>query len=167
MDTGDSAFWQFSLQFYRRPEVPALCLILQDQQGADINLLFFIFFMAVNGRQLTPDEVRRIDACICDWRKHIVQPLRALRRELKGGIAPIDRQTSETLRAAIQRDELLAERLQQEALERAFPLYTTGTSAAPGAAIIANIAAYGALAGTLPEAPVNKLLRSLMDEFSI
>jgi uncharacterized protein (TIGR02444 family) len=167
MDTGAGAFWQFSLRYYRRPEVSALCLQWQDEFGVDVNLLFFICFLAIHGRRLTPGEVRHIDAHIADWRKRAVQPLRALRRALKGGIAPVDPQAAESLRGAIKRDELQAERLQQEALERAFPAASTGNPSEPRAAAAANIAAYSSLTGALPQTAVDTLLTALFEEFSV
>ena len=167
MDTGASAFWRFSLRFYQQPAVPPVCIALQDQHGVDVNLLFFILFLAVNGRRLTADDVRRIDACIRDWRTRVVQPLRAIRRELKSGIAPIDTQAAAALRSAIKRDELLAERLQQETLEWEFLVQSTGSPAAPRVAAIANVASYGAMIGVLPEAGVTTLLTALAAEFSV
>ena len=167
MNEGDSAFWRFSLRFYRRPEVSALCLTLQDEYGIDVNCLFFILFLAINGRQLTPGEARRIDAHTRDWRRRVVQPLRAIRRDLKGGIAPMDTQATAALRSAIKRDELHAERLQQETLEQTFLVQSIGTATAPGMATAANIAAYSTLTGALPEAAVNALLTSLAEEFSV
>ena len=166
MNAGESAFWQFSLRFYQRPEVPAVCLTLQDQHGVDVNLLFFILFLSLNGRHLKTDEVRRIDACVRAWRLRVVQPLRALRRDLKSGIAPVETEAAQALRGAIKRDELLAERLQQEALEREFPVASTGSPAEPRAAAAkANVAAYTSVIGALPEVLVNTLLEALADEF--
>lgn len=165
MEAGESAFWQFSLRFYRRPEVPTLCIALQDHHGVDVNLLFFMMFLGLHGRQVTAADVRRADACIGDWRQRVVQPLRTLRRDLKGGMAHFDPQATEALRSAIKRDELQAERLQQEALERQFPLHDTGVAAAPRLAAGANIAAYAATAGELPDGPVNTLLTALFEEF--
>ena len=161
----DSAFWRFSLRFYRRPEVADACIKLQDNAGIDVNLLFFIMFLAINERSLEAEEMRRIDLCIREWRTRVVQPLRAVRRDLKGGIRPVDAAAAEVLRSAIKRDELQAERVQQETLEREFPLLSTGARAAPRVAAAANIAAYAALVGALPVAPVNILLNALADEF--
>jgi uncharacterized protein (TIGR02444 family) len=162
----DSAFWQFSLRLYGQPEVAATCLALQDQQGVDVNLLFFILFLATNERRITADEIRRVDAHIHAWRTRVVQPLRAIRRNLKGGIAPIDTTAAEALRSAIKRDELQAERLQQEILERDFPPVSLGAHAPVRVAAEANIAAYGEIIGTLPAAPVNTLLAALSNAFS-
>lgn len=167
MSERDSAFWRFSLRLYRRPEVPALCLDLQDQFNVDVNLLFFILFLAINERQLTLDDVRRIDTHVCAWRSRVVQRLRALRRDLKGGVAPMDMRAAEALRNAIKRNELQAERLQQEALEREFPAHATGSTAAPRVAAAANIKAYGSLIGALPNATINALLTALTAEFSV
>ena len=175
MNAGESAFWLFSLRFYQRPQVAPLCLALQDNHGVDVNVLFFLFYFAVNQRQLTIDEVRRIDRSIRNWRLTVVQPLRAIRRGLKTGIAPVAPAANEALRSSIKRDELLAERLQQETLEREFPLATTGFQATPGTAAAENISAYSAVVcamksntgAGLPESAVNTLLKALAQEFEI
>ena len=167
MSESNSDFWRFSLRFYRRPEVAGLCLVLQDKHGVDVNLLLFVLYLAINGRQITLVDVRRFDASIRDWRTRVVQPLRAIRRDLKNAIAPIDLQNAESLRSAIKRDELQAERLQQAALEQEFPLQTTGSSAASRDAVTANINACGALTGALPGAETRALLTALSEEFSV
>ena len=166
MSTKDLDFWQFSLQFYSRAEIPSVCITLQDDYGIDINLLFFILFLAKNQRLLTTEDIRRIDSSICSWRQKVVQPLRAIRRELKSGVTPVDKESAEVLRSAIKRDELQAERLQQEALERGFPLENTGSAAEPLTAAKANIDAYASILGTsLPQNAVNSLLNALAAEF--
>jgi len=167
MPAGESAFWQFSLRFYRRREVPALCLQLQDECGIDVNVLFFILFLATNGRRVAADEMRRIDDSVSDWRRQVVQRLRAIRRGLKAGIAPVEGEAAEALRSAIKRDELQAERLQQEALEREFPLGAIGQAAMPRDAAAANVAAYGAIIGGWDEKAANALLAALAAEFSL
>jgi len=167
MDEARGAFWQFSLRLYRRPAVPAQCLTLQDQHGVDVNVLFFLLYLALNGRRLSPDEVERIDAAVSNWRLHVVQPLRAIRRDLKSGIAPAAPHAAQALREAIKRDELQAERLQQEALEREFPAAATGIPAAPRTAAAANIAAYETLTGALPLSAVDILLAALFEVFSV
>ena len=174
MDAGESAFWQFSLRFYRRAQVAPACITLQDELGVDVNVLFYLLYLAVNQRSLTAEEVRRIDASIRAWRLTIVHPLRAIRRDLKSGITPVELADSEALRSAIKRDELHAERLQQETLEREFPLSTTGTQAALQVAAAANLAAYSTAinamnrnnaSGGLPESVVQTLLSALAAEF--
>lgn len=170
MSDGDSAFWRFSLRFYAHDGVPTLCLHLQDAHGVDVNLLFFMLFLASHGRRLATDEVRRIDHTAAVWRERAVKPLRALRRDLKAGVTAMDAQTVEQLRSDIKRCELHAERMQQEMLERAFPAAALGTPDIATSAATANVAAYGSLLGngsnTLPAHTVSALLQSFDRELA-
>jgi uncharacterized protein (TIGR02444 family) len=166
MSKSESAFWRFSLRFYARDGVAPLCLTLQDQHGVDVNVLFFLLFFSLQQRRLSAADVQRIDRAAAAWRAHAVQPLRALRRDLKNGVAAMDAQATEALRSDIKRCELHAERLQQEMLEHAFPADTTGTQSTVHEATAANIAAYGAVVGTLPDELVKNLLRLFEEEFA-
>lgn len=170
MNGGDSAFWRFSLRFYAREGVPPLCLQLQDAHGADVNYLFFILFLASHGRRLTAADVRRIHEATAEWRERAVKPLRALRRDLKDGVAGMDAQTVESLRSGIKRCELHAERLQQEMLERTFPAAEQGTPDTAANAAAANVAAYGSLLGNgtngLPAETVRMLLTAFDKELA-
>jgi uncharacterized protein (TIGR02444 family) len=161
----DSAFWRFSLRFYRRPEVPPLCLKLQDEHDVDVNCLFFVLFLAVNRRAVTVEDVRRIDDAIAAWRQLVVQPLRRLRQAMKSGVAPVAVLASGPLRDAIKRDELQSEQLQQLAMEHAFAVESTGVQMAPREAAKANLAAYGDFVGGLPIAAISSLINSLGAEF--
>lgn len=166
MGTSDSAFWRFSLRFYARDGVAPICLALQDQQGVDVNLFFLLLFLASKQRRLTTVEVQRIDHAAAAWRTRAVQPLRALRRDLKNGVAAMDAQATEALRSEIKRCELHAERLQQEMLERAFPAVSIGEASAVHEAATANIAAYGAVIGVLPADLVQMLLELFIKEIA-
>ena len=156
-----SPFWNFSLQFYARPQVATACLELQDNAGADVNVLLYLLFLARHDRQLGRSDVARIDSLVSSWRTEVVQPLRALRRRLKSGVAAIDTAASEGLRADIKRIELESERIEQHTLERGAPAAAIGSPAASrSAAARANLAAYGELLGGLPAAPVTILLEA-------
>ena len=161
-----SAFWRFSLRFYAREGVPPLCLTLQDQHGIDINLLFLLLFFATQQRRVNRADVQKMNDITAAWRARAVQPLRALRRDLKNGVTGMDARATETLRNDIKRCELHAERLQQEMLERAFPAATTGVSCPVMEAATQNIAAYSALTGALPAELVCNLLTLFATEFS-
>ncbi len=145
MNEGESAFWQFSLRFYGRPGVPELCLALQDEHDVDVNLLFLLIFLAKQGRRLSVGDVRAIDCETAAWRTNVVQPLRALRRQLKNGFPPMDAAVTEALRGEIKRCELQAEKLQQEMMEQRFAADAVGAPCDMREAAAANIAAYGAL----------------------
>lgn len=155
----ESPFWQFSLDFYSRPGVADACLELQDSAGVDVNVMFYVLFLASQLRQIDRIDAAHIDASIKGWREIAVIPLRTLRRKLKTGIEPVSVDDTESLRSAVKRIELAAERIEQESLERNVPAATVGVQAkTEAAAAQANLAAYGALLNGLPDAPVAVLL---------
>ena len=86
-------------------------------------------------------------------------PLRTLRRKLKTGIEPVATADSDSLRSAVKRLELEAERIEQQWLERTHPSAAAGKSAASKlSAAQANISAYGEVLNGLPDPPVSTLL---------
>jgi uncharacterized protein (TIGR02444 family) len=154
----ESPFWRFSLRFYARPAISAACLVLQDEGGADVNLLLFLLFLAEHQRQVTKDDVARLDAAIRAWRDCVVKPLRELRRALKAGVGTIPVTVSEGFRGQIKRLELESEQIEQHMLER-FDGASLGRPAASQAgAAEANLAAYGAYLGALPASAVATIL---------
>jgi uncharacterized protein (TIGR02444 family) len=160
----DSDFWRFSLRFYALPGVADACISLQDRHRVDVNVLLFLLFLARSGRAIDQDEAARIDAEVRAWRDGVVVPLRSARRNLRTQIDPIDRDDAEALRAKVKHTELEAERIEQETLERMHPANSTGTQVASReAAARANLSAYGALLGGLPDdllAPVLQAFNS-------
>jgi uncharacterized protein (TIGR02444 family) len=156
-----SEFWRFSLAFYARPHVADACLELQDSAGVDVNVMFYLLFLAINQRQLDTADVARIDARVKAWRELAIVPLRTLRRGLKTGIEPLPVKDTDALRNAVKRIELDAERLQQEWLQQHAPISSVGTqSTSQVAAAQANLASYGSLLNGLPDAPVKILLEA-------
>lgn len=150
-------FWQFSLRLYRVPGVAPACLRLQDEAGADVNVLFFLLWNASRGARLSAATIAAADRQVAPWREAAVRPLRAVRRSLKDdGVLP-DAAAAEAFRDRVKGLELEAERLQQEALF-AFsqtrlgstvpvpPLQQAG-GAQPDDAAAAHIEAYQALCG--------------------
>ena len=157
-------FWDFSLDFYARPGVPAACLELQDRAGVDVNVLLFLLHLAAHGRALDRAGVAQIDAAVTDWRAQVVQPLRTARRALKAPSPAFAGADSAALRSAIKRDELEAERIQQQTIAALFPPATSGTAAAPAAALRANLDAYAAHLGPLPAEALAVLVARFADE---
>lgn len=157
--SGHSPFWKFSLEFYARPRVAPACLELQDAAGADVNVLFYLLFLAQQCRQMDRGDVVRIDAAVLSWRDRVVRPLRTLRRDLKNPIAPSGAEAAAALRTDVKRIELEAEHIEQQMLERLFPAPTIGTQA-PSAeeAARSNVETYAKVLGGLPAAPVELLL---------
>jgi uncharacterized protein (TIGR02444 family) len=155
-----SPFWKFSLGFYRRPGMAEACIALQEQCGADVNLLLFLLWQATQRRQASVAEVTALEHKIAPWREATVVPLRAIRRALKNKTTLVEKATAEAFRSRVKAVELEAERLQQEAmyaLARSSP--PAATMASAEAAARASLAAYGSICRTaFPEAVVATLL---------
>lgn len=110
--------WRFALAFYGRPGVADACLELQDRHGTDVPLLIWGLWAAVAKGRMPDAECLEAARRVAEpWRRDVVAPLRAVRRRLKHGPAPIAPTTASTgLRDRIKGLELEAERLQLAAL---------------------------------------------------
>ncbi len=108
----DNPLWQYSLSRYSLPGVEALCLVAQDDYGIDVNLLLLAAWLGEQGLVLTAADVADIDAAVEPWRREVVLPLRALRRQWRGLPAVAG------LRDDIKALELRAEQQLQEQLWR-------------------------------------------------
>ena len=116
----DHPFWDFSLEIYGRKSVGVACLGLQDEIGADVNMLLFCCWTAVTGAvRLGDDRIRQALSAIGPWQTEVVHPLRALRRRLKQGFDGVAEERSQALRRAIQAIEIDAEHLEQLTLAAA------------------------------------------------
>ena len=77
-------FWRHAVALYGAPGVKAACLALQDEHGADVNLLLYgAYAGAVMGRRLDDAAWRTLVAGTEVWRTEIVQAVRAVRRRAK------------------------------------------------------------------------------------
>jgi uncharacterized protein (TIGR02444 family) len=141
--TSGSPFWRFSLHFYRLPGVADACIALQEEGGADVNLLLFLLWHAAQGRALSTAEIAGLEQTIAVWRERAVIPLRAIRRALKSPQGLIETGAAEAFRTRIKAVELEAERLQQEAMYELVRESLLGEVApSVAAAARANVAAY-------------------------
>jgi uncharacterized protein (TIGR02444 family) len=111
-----SAFWTFSLGFYRQVGVPDACLELQDRCGVDVNIVLFLLWSATLRRRLEVSQTRALADRVRGWQNDVVMPIRNLRRLLKTPPPLLDQGTAELFRAKIKAVELESERLQQEAM---------------------------------------------------
>ena len=161
MNDAPSAFWDFSLHFYAKPGIPAACLELQDRAGADVNVVLFLLYLASHRRRITQSDMTALDSTVALWREQVVRPLRTARRHLKIAGQPFVGEPAARLREEIKRNELAAERIQQLALEQQFPCATFGEAAdSTTAAASANLQAYAARLGPLPDRAVGTLLQT-------
>ncbi|MEQ9465207.1 MAG: TIGR02444 family protein [Haliea sp.] len=100
--------WEFSLQLYARPGVAEACIEAQDHYAADVNLLLYAAWLAQQGLELDPGQWQALAAGVDEWRRRVVAPLRALRRDWKA--LP----DAAALREQVRALELAAEQAQQE-----------------------------------------------------
>jgi uncharacterized protein (TIGR02444 family) len=110
------AFWAFTLSLYGRAGVPEACLALQDRDGLDVNLALWCLWTGATGRALAASQIDSAKAACRPWRDGVLEPLRALRRHMKAGIASVDKALSDPLREQVKKSELAAERVQHAIL---------------------------------------------------
>jgi uncharacterized protein (TIGR02444 family) len=136
-------FWNFSLGLYGRPGVAPALLGLQDALGLDVNMLVFCCWAATKGRALSAADLATVEAVAEPWQTEVVVPLRALRRRLKGGFAPLPPARVEAYRKGFSDLEIEGEHIAQEAMETAFTALPNASAAAAGPALTAaNLKAY-------------------------
>src|SRR5579863_5284687 len=156
--TATTPFWRFSLNFYRQAGVSDACIALQDGCGVDVNLLLFLFWLASESRQLSRDDVKKLDDQVRDWRNLTIVPIRDARRKLKGAATLVEPGKQEVFRNKVKAVELEAERLQQEALYDFTKSGPLGMQAPASTAARTNVAAYARVMGlTFPQAAVDLL----------
>jgi uncharacterized protein (TIGR02444 family) len=158
-DTATTPFWRFSLHFYRQTGVSDACIALQDGCGVDVNLLLFLFWLASEGRQLSADEVKKLDGQVRSWRELTIVPIRDTRRKLKGAPTLVEPGQQEAFRNKVKTVELEAERLQQEALYNFTKSGPLGMPAPAKDAARFNVAAYEhAMGKSFPKQAVDVLI---------
>jgi uncharacterized protein (TIGR02444 family) len=155
-----SPLWRFAVTLYREPGVADACLRLQDEAGADVNIVFFLLWNASQMRQYSAADVKATDGMVADWRATAVVPMRAIRRALKDAPVLPDNGVVEDYRTKVKGLELEAERLEHEALLDFFQESAPGTSvASPTDAARENLAAYESyLATSFPKDSVQTIL---------
>lgn len=110
-------FWNFSLKLYRQPGVESLCLKLQQDGQADINILLWLCWLETKSIPVDHKQIQQAEAHIARWNQEAVWPLRALRTEMKQRYGTSD-VAIEATRSAIKKAELQAERVVQIRLEQ-------------------------------------------------
>lgn len=120
-------FWDWSLEIYGRSVVEASLLDLQYRLGLDVNLLLFACWIGATGRGcLSDSEWARLIDGTDDWRTNVIEPIRAVRRHLKGrGDMP----GASKLRERVKALELEAEHAAQLAIAGMAPKMSESSAA--------------------------------------
>jgi len=114
----DNPFWRFSLSLYQLKRIKDACLQLQDDSGANINLVFFAIWTAQQRLRFSPDW-RNAFQQLENWHRDYTLQLRRQRNELKLIAEKADKNEDGPLhrmREHIQKAELLAEQQEQAVL---------------------------------------------------
>ncbi|MDA0951761.1 MAG: TIGR02444 family protein [Proteobacteria bacterium] len=113
-----SAFWTYTLEFYRRDGVQPAVIHLQDARGADVNLLIHAAWTAaLDLPATTPAGAAALAASVAAWRETAIEPLRAVRNALRPGVAYVPEEECKALRGQVLKLEIEAERVEQALLE--------------------------------------------------
>ncbi len=117
-----SAFWSFTLEVYGRQGVQPSVIHLQDDRGADVNLLLYAMWTASLGLPVfDAARARELADAVEAWRDTAIEPLRAVRTALRGGVAHAPGEDAEALRKQVLKLEIEAERVEQVIIESATP----------------------------------------------
>lgn len=140
-------FWRFSLRVYRAPGVQEACLALQEDCGADVNLLLLCGWLGRDGRALDKRRLRQAMACVGTWQSDVIAPVRAARRAIKRNPPP-GAEAAQALRKQILALELELEYVEQSMLADLAAHWPAPSRRAPAReAIEASLARYMALLG--------------------
>lgn len=168
-DHGDdeSPLWQFALQLYSVPQVSAACLALQDNHGADVNMILLCSWVGRHGAYLPRQQIAILDQLVLPWRTEVIGPLRALRRQLKAPVGPVGPDRSGVFRETIKCAELQAEKIQLDVLFQALETLPAKNAikADRGGVIRSNLLHYLAMRGVnSEEVTVRAFLETLVSE---
>jgi uncharacterized protein (TIGR02444 family) len=148
----DGTFWSFTLGLYGKPGVAPALIGLQDRLGLDVNMLLYCCWAGADGRLLSRDDLKAVEAVAEPWQSEVVRPLRALRRRLKGGFDAMPAERVQSYRKRINELEIEGEHIAQTAMaEPPRGQRAAGVSAA--AAVAANLKGYLKLRHAPADAP--------------
>jgi uncharacterized protein (TIGR02444 family) len=113
-------FWNFSVRTYRTAGVPDACLSLQNDYGADVNMLLYCCWIGACIGRFDHELFARASAFSTLWADHVVVPLRSARTWMKQSgcdTDPVPTDACMQLREEIKSVEFAAEKMQQQVLE--------------------------------------------------
>ncbi len=148
----DSTFWSFTLGLYGKPGVAPALIGLQDRLGLDVNMLLYCCWTGADGRLLSRDDLKAVEAVAEPWQSEVVRPLRALRRRLKGGFGAMPAERVQSYRKRVNELEIEGEHIAQNAMGQP-PRGERQAGASAAAAVAANLKAYLKLRHAPVDAP--------------
>lgn len=84
----ENPFWRYSLALYAHMQ--PWCLRLQDQYGANVNLLLFCCYSGAKGHRLSQQQLAELQQLVSGWDSTVIKPLRDIRRQLSAQVLGAD-----------------------------------------------------------------------------
>ncbi|MAH73222.1 MAG: TIGR02444 family protein [Cellvibrionales bacterium TMED49] len=108
--------WNFSLAAYGQRGIESLCLKLQRDINADINVLLYLLWLSTFKRQLKSDQILGVINVTKFWQSQVVKPIRETRKTFKTSPDLSDNAFKEETYSDLLELELIAEKLAQKQL---------------------------------------------------
>ena len=118
MNFPDSELWNFSEQTYALPEVEGICLKLQNEYDADINIILYCLWVAEKSVELSQGDIGLLIQTTEPWQKTILRPLRDARKMMKQHIIAMPSDILDQTVSNLTEMEINAEHMSQLALEK-------------------------------------------------
>ncbi|MDH3694704.1 MAG: TIGR02444 family protein [Gammaproteobacteria bacterium] len=168
--SNENDFWNFTLAAYPAEGVQQSVIYLQDNCGADVNLLFYCCWAGSRGGQLSEDDLKQADAAVNTWREQVTKPLRAIRDNIKDREELSKPEGAMDVRGKILGAEIDSERIAQGILESQLPDDQETTDNDPYQLATHNLRRYFKnlsqdISGKNLDAIVNLLRGAFPDEF--
>ena len=113
-------FWDFSVRTYRTDGVPEACLSLQNDYGADVNMLLYCGWVGAYYGRFDDALFSKASGFADKWADEVVRPLRSARTWMKQSGCheePMSTEQCMSFREEIKSVEFAAEKMQQQVLE--------------------------------------------------
>lgn len=79
----NDSFWDHACVVYRKPDIEAACLQLQDDEAVNVPLLLGCCWVALYYGEMNADQVKQFKALSITWTETCIQPLREIRQNMK------------------------------------------------------------------------------------
>jgi uncharacterized protein (TIGR02444 family) len=117
------SLWTFACKLYNKPTVKNTCLQLQENYGVDVPLLLASCWVVECGGVLSCKQVSILQDIATQWQTQSIQPLRALRQQMKLTIPTAYSAAWMLVREQVKTTELLAEQQLLQILESSIQQY--------------------------------------------
>lgn len=118
MDYPESELWNYSTHIWTLPGVEDLCIRLQTEYDADVNLLIYCLWLGEQKRCLNDDDLQVMLDTVKPWQT-MIKPLRDSRRMMQQQLIAMPSELVEQTIANMKEMEINAEHMAQLALGKA------------------------------------------------